>query len=114
MKHIAMLNCLHANTVCTGASCFQAFYEKRASFHKYENEEIQLDAFMKCNGCDKDPQLDAGMQEKIQRLKKIGTQIVHVGVCTKRKDGKECPTITTIATMLEEQGIQIVRGTHAC
>ena len=32
MKHIAMLTCLNANTVCTGASCLKAFYHRTGSF----------------------------------------------------------------------------------
>lgn len=112
MKHIALLSCLNASKVCTGASCFRAFYERTASFKEYENEELYLDAFMKCNGCGINPQTDAGMLEKIERLKKIGIQIVHIGICTKQKDDQECNTITTIVQMIEQLGIQVVRGTH--
>ncbi|MFR5070605.1 MAG: CGGC domain-containing protein [Eubacteriales bacterium] len=52
MKHIAMLTCLNANAVCTGASCLKAFYDRTGSFAIYQTEALYLDAFMKCNGCE--------------------------------------------------------------
>ncbi|MGI6544976.1 MAG: CGGC domain-containing protein [Fastidiosipilaceae bacterium] len=114
MKKIAMLNCDKANAVCTGASCMAAFLERKASFSVYKNQQAQLVAFMRCNGCDSEPTTDAGIVEKVERLKAIGTQIVHIGVCTVRPDtGRECPTISKIAEMIEERGIAVVRGTHA-
>ena len=51
MKHIAMLTCLNANAVCTGASCLKAFYHRTGSFAIYQTEALYLDAIMKCNGC---------------------------------------------------------------
>ena len=96
MKHIAMLTCLNANAVCTGASCLKAFYDRTGSFAIYQTEALYLDAFMKCNGCGNPPNTDHGMLEKIERLKQLGTQIVHVGICARKKDGTECPTITEI------------------
>lgn len=112
MKRIAMLNCLKANTVCTGAACFKAFHEKTKSFAVYGDEELCLMAFMRCNGCGKDPDEDPGMQEKLDRLESIGVEVIHAGVCTKKRDGSECPTITKILRACEQRGIQVVRGTH--
>lgn len=112
MKHIAMLTCLNANAVCTGASCLKAFYHRTGPFAIYQTEELYLDAFMKCNGCGNPPNIDDGMLEKIERLKQLGTQIVHVGICARKKDGTECPSMTEIVQMLEQNGIKIVKGTH--
>ena len=64
MKHIAMLTCLNANAVCTGASCLKAFYDRTGSFAIYQTEALYLDAFMKCNGCGNPPNTDHGMLEK--------------------------------------------------
>ena len=102
MKHIAMLTCLNANAVCTGASCLKAFYDRTGSFAIYQTEALYLDAFMKCNGCGNPPNTDHGMLEKI----------VHVGICARKKDGTECPTITEIVQILEQNGMKIVKGTH--
>lgn len=112
MKKIAMLNCLKANEVCTGAACLKAYYEKQKAFKMYQNEEVILAAFMRCNGCGQDPEQDKGMFEKIERLQKEGVEIVHVGVCTKNREGKECLTITKIIHMIEANNMHIVRGTH--
>ena len=54
---------------------------------------------------------DAGMLEKMDRLKSIGVDVVHLGVCTKN-NGVECDTITRIAQCLSQRGIKVVRGTH--
>ena len=75
-------------------------------------EEKQNDAFMKCNGCGNPPNTDHGMLDKIERLKQLGTQIVHVGICARKKDGTECPSMTEIIRMLEQNGMKIVKGTH--
>lgn len=112
MKKIALLNCLNSNRVCTGASCLHAFNTLAGGFERYLDEEIELVADMKCNGCEAKPDIDAGMIEKIERLKSIGTQVLHIGKCTIEKDGKECSIITETAKILESHGIEIVRGTH--
>lgn len=112
MKKIAMLNCMKLNEICAGASCMRAFNEKKASFARYEGEEISLVAFMRCNGCDALPDSDEGLREKLDRLETIGTEVVHVGVCTKQKDGSRCPTMQTILDAIERRGIPIVDGTH--
>ena len=55
-------------------------------------------AFAHCNGCDSDPADDKGMQEKLDRLQKIGVDMVHTGVCTMmgRDNPTQCPKITAI------------------
>lgn len=52
------------------------------------------------------------MEEKLERLISIKPDAVHLGVCTKLKDGTRCPTIERIAKRLEEEGAHIVDGTH--
>ena len=52
MKKIIMLNCLRANQVCTGAACLKAFNERTRTFAQYGEEELFLQAFFRCNGCD--------------------------------------------------------------
>lgn len=112
MKKIAMLNCLKANDVCSGAACLRAFNQRTASFERYGEEELELVAFMRCNGCKGAPANDAGMAQKLQRLVSIGTQVLHVGVCTQTKEKEECALITGMLQTLQAQGIQVVRGTH--
>ncbi|MCF0120544.1 MAG: CGGC domain-containing protein [Oscillospiraceae bacterium] len=117
MKNIAILTCLRACNVCTGALCLDAYNGKTKSFAAYSCEDTSLRAFMHCNGCDNDPDNDSGMDEKLARLKKIGVDTVHLGVCTVmgRPDDPNrhvCPTITKLEKRLIDSGISVVHGTH--
>lgn len=114
MKKVAILTCIRACQVCTGASCLQAWNEKSRGFAAYAEEGAQLMAFCHCNGCDSDPVTDKGMQEKLDRLQKIGVEVVHTGVCTMqgRENPVQCPKITAILQELHKRGIQTVHGTH--
>ncbi len=114
MKHIAILTCLDACKVCTGASCLKAWNDRTRGFAPYAGEEAQLDAFFHCNGCSSQPEDDPGMREKLDRLQSMGVTAVHTGVCTcKGPDYKAyCPNIAQIVSLLEQRGIQVIRGTH--
>lgn len=117
MKKVAVLRCLEAERVCAGASCFAAFNERKAHFSGYGDEELQMTAFFACNGCKEIAMNDeAGLQEKLERVVQIGTEVVHVGICTQIRaaDGsrKVCPVIEEMVQYLREHGIEIVWGTH--
>lgn len=117
MKNIAILTCLRACKVCTGALCLEAFNGKTKSFEQYADEELKLCAFMHCNSCDSDPDNDPGMDEKLARLKRIGVETVHLGVCTvmgRRDDPNRhvCPKILQLEQRLLADGINVVHGTH--
>ncbi len=68
MKRIAILTCLKACQVCTGAACLSAWNQRSRGFARYQGEEVQLSAFLHCNGCATSPLEDAGMREKLDRL----------------------------------------------
>lgn len=112
MKRVAMFNCLKANEVCAGAACMKAWETKTRSFTVYRGEEAVLTAFARCNGCGNTPENSAGLKEKLERLVSEGTEVVHFGVCTRNKEGKECPAITQIGEWLDAHGVEVVRGTH--
>lgn len=114
MKKIAILSCLDACQVCTGAACFQVWNEKRKHFSCYAEEDVSFAAFFHCNGCSKDPIEDKGMKEKLDRLQSMGVDVVHTGVCTMKdaKQNVQCPNITKVLDMLHERGIKTVHGTH--
>lgn len=113
MKKIVMLTCLEAaGSCCTGAACFQAFQERTGGFARYGDEDLQLAAFMHCNGCGVLPEADKGLQEKIDRILSIHPDAVHLGVCTQNKDGTRCPVIAQIMTVFQEHGIPVINGTH--
>lgn len=107
---IAILNCLKANEVCAGAACLRAVNTGTRSFERYEDTP-ELVAFARCNGCGAG--IDKGFTEKLERMVSEGTQVIHLGVCTRKFDTKEeCPTITEAARWLENHGIEVIRGTH--
>ena len=113
MRHIAILTCLEACRVCTGTACLEAWNKRERQFSRYVGAEAQLNAFLHCNGCHSDPMSDPGIAEKLQRLTAMGVDTVHLGVCTvKRETGTLCPTMKTLAELLQRSGMQIVMGTH--
>lgn len=111
MKKIAILNCLQANSVCAGCACLKAFNSRTRHFACYAGEDTELVAFGRCSGCEAG--IDAGFREKLDRIVQEGTQTVHLGVCTVRREtGVECPTIAEAAAYLEDRGVTVIRGTH--
>ncbi len=64
MKHIAMLTCLNANAVCTGASCLKAFYDRTGSFCNLSNGSIIFGCVYEMQWMWKSPNTDHGMLEK--------------------------------------------------
>lgn len=112
MKKIAILACLRANDVCAGASCLSALEERRAYFRGYEGESVRLCAFLRCSQCGVDPEENTGMLEKLERIVRCGVETAHIGICAFRKDGTVCPHMAKTAAWLEEQGIEILWGTH--
>lgn len=114
MTKIAILTCLNACSVCTGAGCLRAFHEKTGGFARYADEPLQLAAFFHCPGCGKSPAADDGTLEKLERLEKIGVQRVHVGVCAMQdaKQGVLCPNMEALTDLLRQRGMEIILGTH--
>ncbi|MEG2765424.1 MAG: CGGC domain-containing protein [Acidaminococcaceae bacterium] len=117
MKKIAILRCLKSTGNCTGASCLQVFNAKSAFFERYLDEDIQLVAFLTCNGCEEMQFTgEAGLEEKIERLLKLGTDIVHIGMCCETRvsgpQPKKCEHIVTLAALFQAQHLEVVWGTH--
>lgn len=63
---------------------------------------MTLTAFARCNGCEAG--IDEGFQEKLDRLVEEGTQVVHLGKCTDRKDTGPCPVIAQARRLFDGQG----------
>ena len=111
MKRIAILNCLKANDVCTGAGCLKAFYARTGGFAAYGEEALTLTAMARCSHCRMPLEADPGMQRKLERLVEAGTEAVHIGVCASPR-GQRCPTMESYAEWLEAHGIQVLWRTH--
>lgn len=116
MKRIAILRCMRSNENCAGAACLRAFNQKRGFFARYGGEETELVAFWSCNGCEGLAFSDeAGLREKIDRIERIGTDVVHIGICCSTRSpspGKLCDRIAAIAAELKRRNIELVFGTH--
>ena len=111
MKKIAILSCLNATNICSGASCFSALNDRKAAFSCYDGDDIEVVAFFHCNGCNCDYDNDQKYLEKIGRICAMRPDAVHVGICT-LINGKECLIISRVIQTLEMHGITVIRGTH--
>jgi predicted metal-binding protein len=105
---IAILHCRKSMDVCTGAACFKAYNHDLASFAQYAGDRPELAAFFDCGGCGIDRAQNAGVLEKLERLKSEGVEKVHVGVCV----GHKCPEREEILALLDRYGLPYEFGTH--
>lgn len=115
MEKIGILTCLHSNDVCARVGCLSSFWQRKDFFAKYP-EDTMLAAMFTCNGCKghnpSEPEEDKGILEKLDRLVSEDIKTVHVGVCSLAAGKKECPRMTKICEMIENRGIEVIRGTH--
>ena len=111
MTKIAILSCLNASSVCSGAACFKAVNDRTKSFEIYKEEDVEIIAFFHCNGCSCDYENDIEYKEKIDTVIKLKPDAVNIGKCTVT-DGCECSIITKIAATISDSGIRVIRGTH--
>lgn len=109
MIKIGTLTCLHSNNVCARVGCLKAFQNRSDFFDGYSPDTL-LGAMMTCNGCKsanpKEPDVDEGILEKIDRLVSEEIKVMHVGACRLDREKKECPRIAKICEMIESRGIQ--------
>ena len=105
---IAILHCKNSSKVCTGAACFKAYNNCLKSFEQYKGNKPELAAFFDCGGCEIDREVDAGMIEKMERLRSEGVDKIHVGICINQK----CPHYNSIMNMLDKYKIEYELGTH--
>lgn len=117
MKKIAILRCLQTSASCAGAGCLRAMFEQDKSFAQYDGEELRLMAMWTCNGCgDSLLANQEGIRKKIERMKALELDALHISNCTHKKDAEGvkhlCPKIKEIADELAAAGITIVDGTH--
>ncbi|PID79693.1 MAG: hypothetical protein CSB19_01980 [Clostridiales bacterium] len=111
MKKIAILTCLKATEICSGASCFVALNDRAAHFEAYKDEDVKIVAFFHCNGCKADYQNDLQYLEKVERVCKACPDVIHVGKCTYYQRDL-CPVIEDMIKYFEAHGIKTVIGTH--
>lgn len=113
MKKIAILRCLNKAESCTGSGCLKSMREKSKAFSPYAGEETELCAFFTCNGCARDPETDEALLKKLDRLQKMGIDVLHTAGCTaKGEAGAWCENVAKIACLARARGIAVVHGTH--
>lgn len=115
MKKAVILRCLKSSAGCTGSSCFNILNDKNETLARYGEEGPQILACFTCNGCgdiiigDKEK-----LQKKVERIKKLAPDYVHLANCTKKKDENGdkqlCPVIKKMAAEFMAAGIDIVEG----
>lgn len=91
------------------------FNDKNETLARYGEEGPQILACFTCNGCgdiiigDKEK-----LQKKVERIKKLAPDYVHLANCTKKKnencDKQLCPVIKKMAAEFMASGIDIVEG----
>lgn len=106
MKKIAVMTCDKLKNQCSGTSCFEAFHRKKEAFKIYESNEIELGAFFSCNGCN--IALAESMAYMFNQLRKKEIATIHIARCIE----VECYRYEGIQTMLENEGFQVVHGSH--
>lgn len=117
MKKIAILRCLKTSASCAGVKCLTSAYDKTGAFAKYGDEELRVMSVWTCNGCGASKlENQEGIVKKIERMKALELDAVHLSNCTNKKDAEgvkhQCPKIAAIAQELREAGIEVVEGTH--
>lgn len=110
-KRIALLTCLKATGVCSGAGCFKALNDRTRHFDVYRADSVEVVAFFHCNGCEADYDSDSEYAEKMQRVCELAPDAVHLGRCTAMNDA-ECPVVSRMAETFQAAGITVIRGTH--
>nr|WP_312578103.1 CGGC domain-containing protein [Sedimentibacter sp.] len=110
MTNIAILTCLDATKVCTGAGCLEAFFKRVGAFKNYD-DELTLKAFWHCNGCGQPSCYCDGLKEKIERLEKMQVTHIHIGICA-FGEKHQCKTMEEIIDILKDRGFHVVFGTH--
>jgi len=78
MRKIGVLVCKNVSDKCSGAGCFKAFNQKSDAFELHD-EEIELGSFTHCSGCDEEA--EELLNSKIERMKIIGIETVHLSTC---------------------------------
>ena len=105
---IAILHCRRSANVCTGAACFRAYNACEKSFQQYAGHKPILAAFFDCGGCGIERSADEGMIEKMEALKRIGVEKIHLGICIR----ESCKDLPDILETLKQYEIPYEFGTH--
>lgn len=102
-----MVICNRVSGKCSSMGCFNAYNNKEATFERYKDQDVRLEAYAACARCVEEK------EEKIlsiaERFKEKGVEIVHFGICAVncKEDLHE-----DTAKMFTDLGIEVVERTH--
>lgn len=77
MKKVAILVNEDTMQRCSCGGCLRALFEKKDSFARYGDEELELVGMTHSGG---------DLAKKIETLRKKGVDVVHLSTCTKSKN----------------------------
>ena len=84
LKKIAIIVRAETAKTCVAKGCLNAFNRKKDSFARYQDCDVELAAFCTENGRSKD--FYENIQNRIDKFKKIGVDVVHVSTCNRSRN----------------------------
>lgn len=108
---LGILTCSNATRVldCPVGACLKDMYERKGTFEKYKDQEIELVGITSCNGC---PTIagDAIILPKIESLIHYGATHVHMSYCMKVM----CPFVKKYYKVIKSNfpEVNVILGTH--
>ncbi len=111
MKRIAILVSLETSKICSSIGCFNALNNRKATFERYKDDEIEVVAFFSVDDLNDNFENDEDFIKKVDRLIEIKPDIVHVAVCLMKKMNTNSSVKYTL-DKVKNANIEIVVGTH--
>lgn len=105
---ISIMACRKLVNKCSGTRCFKVYHESEDYFSIYKDDKKMLASFFYCAGCKETLYKDEDWKHKIKQLKNNEVDTIHIARCIE----VECDDYDKHQKMLEEEGFNIVKGTH--
>ena len=108
---IGMLTCSNTTRVldCPAGACLKDMYDRKGTFAKYLNNDIELVGISSCNGC---PTIGGAktILPKIETLIKYGANHIHLSYCMITL----CPFVKKYIKVIKENSpkLNLIEGTH--
>lgn len=106
--NIAIVRCNIVSETCPGVGCLKAFNDRKVHFERYKDKKVELIGFFTCGGCS-----GRRVHRLVETLKNYDLHIIHLSSCMLFEgDYPKCPFKELIKKDIENQGVEIVEGTH--
>ena len=104
---IAIGVCEKINGRCSSMWCFQAYNKKHKHFERYQDTDVDLQAFFSCNICSSESK--ENITTLATRLKDADVKIIHLGACAVKCKADKLLEIKEVFTSMD---MEVVEGTH--